>query len=931
MKPMSYLWTVVSIFFSISLMGQTYPPEPIMAHPCDTALVGVTVNLSLSQNCRLDIDSSVAHLLLGNYSPNLEYKVQLVDDDMNPIDRILSADDIGSEFMVALTGSGCIFSQDGGMGADTTYPAGFPTWSTFTLEDKTAPSIECRDTVTMSCIDFFFYQDDGGIVEDCDLDTVLTTFMDFNPNVCDIPGDSIAAQVIRSFVARDHSDNDSSCTEVINITRLEREDISFPDDLTLTCDTLSEVTDAYGNLIPPSLLLATGSGTLMDQYVFGVPTGSGVSIFGNNFKACGVRAYYEDLPVTEYKCKKVFQRFWTVYEWYCDEEVEYTHLQTIQFEDKTPPTMTFAQDTFYFDADPLYCEVTVFGGEIFPVLMTDNCSDVIDALGHDPYSGYFDVGDTLTFSSPDTIVIPFEAYDKCGNTAYDTITIITRDNSPPTAICMATMQVNLTDPDFNYVDATEFNVSSYDACGDITIQAQKMGEIGWSDQLNFSCADSTEVMVTLMVTDEAGLTDMCMIAVTVNKDSVLAECTYRDTVTTSPLVSGFVSFEDGMAVANAMVRISGDQNRNTTTDDEGYYEVKDPTAGEMLYIMPEKNNDPEMGITTLDAILLQRHLLGLADLDSPYKVIAGDLDANGRINAGDILEMRRMILGDISTFSQTESFTFIPSDLEFEDYFDPWANGEIFGKTLMTETESQHVDFMAIKMGDVNNSIFKSETRSRQSIALQYEAIEMGRYVEINITAPADMELDGFQTRLSYDAEGLRFMKMGNGSIPLSDEHYSLSQLTDGFISFSWNDLLPLSLKRGDVMIRMVFEKMIDSPIKLDISEDQMRSELYSDHEILRLQVEPKARELAEDFEVYTNVPNPWQESTAIEFSIPRSAKVSLQIYDASMRQVYTDDGHFEAGVNQFNIEYHHLGESGVYIYEIIYEDKVRVSKMTKL
>ena len=42
------------------------------------------------------------------------------------------------------------------------------------------------------------------------------------------------------------------------------------------------------------------------------------------------------------------------------------------------------------------------------------------------------------------------------------------------------------------------------------------------------------------------------------------------------------------------------------------------------------------GLTTLDLLLMQRHILGLGLLDTPYKIIAGDVDNNGRVTSADL-------------------------------------------------------------------------------------------------------------------------------------------------------------------------------------------------------------------------------------------------------------------------------------------------------
>ena len=61
-------------------------------------------------------------------------------------------------------------------------------------------------------------------------------------------------------------------------------------------------------------------------------------------------------------------------------------------------------------------------------------------------------------------------------------------------------------------------------------------------------------------------------------------------------------------------------------------------------VKPENDNNPRQGVSTLDLVLISRHLLGLQLLDSPYQLIAADADNSGSINTFDIIEVQKLIL-----------------------------------------------------------------------------------------------------------------------------------------------------------------------------------------------------------------------------------------------------------------------------------------------
>ena len=69
-------------------------------------------------------------------------------------------------------------------------------------------------------------------------------------------------------------------------------------------------------------------------------------------------------------------------------------------------------------------------------------------------------------------------------------------------------------------------------------------------------------------------------------------------------------------------------------------------------ISPVKNNDVTVnnGITTLDIALIRRHILKIAGLDSPYKMLAADADNSSTITTTDLAAIRKVIL-TIDSFS----------------------------------------------------------------------------------------------------------------------------------------------------------------------------------------------------------------------------------------------------------------------------------------
>jgi peptide deformylase len=76
------------------------------------------------------------------------------------------------------------------------------------------------------------------------------------------------------------------------------------------------------------------------------------------------------------------------------------------------------------------------------------------------------------------------------------------------------------------------------------------------------------------------------------------------------------------------------------------------------------------------------------------------------------------------------------------------------------------------------------------------------------------------------------------------------------------------------------------------------------------------------------NYPNPFNPVTKISYSIPRSSKVVLKVFDVSGREVATlENSERAAGIHQVTFDAHHLA-SGVYYYRLVSDGFVQTKKI---
>ena len=98
------------------------------------------------------------------------------------------------------------------------------------------------------------------------------------------------------------------------------------------------------------------------------------------------------------------------------------------------------------------------------------------------------------------------------------------------------------------------------------------------------------------------------------------------------------------------------------------------------------------GVSTLDIVLSQKHILGITPFDNQYQNIAADVNSTNTVSALDLVEMKKLILGITTSFNNSPSWKFFnainSADLIFEG----------------AELPISDLNIIAVKIGDINCS-----------------------------------------------------------------------------------------------------------------------------------------------------------------------------------------------------------------------------------
>jgi hypothetical protein len=537
-------------------------------------------------------------------------------------------------------------------------------------------------------------------------------------------------------------------------------------------------------------------------------------------------------------------------------------------------------------------------------------------------SGYYPFG---------THKILWRVEDGCGNEETCTSLIELKDCKKPTPYCRSVITVLMPSSGMVEVWATDLDIGSFDNCSNNLDFSARIGTTGaWSDNIVFTCNDLEDnpsgiIPVQMRVVDDAGNEEFCTVTVTIQDNG---GCDPNMT-----LISGTISTEDGESIEGTNVHLMNDGTEMMmfTTESNGLFSFPNLERTSNYLVNPENNENPLNGISTYDLVMIQKHILGVQLLDSPYKVIAADINNSQSVSALDMVELRRMILGEYENFPSNTSWRFVSNTSVIEDTNQPWP----FNENANYENLAQSVygsDFIGVKIGDVNGSVIPNTSigrsaRSAEKLDFNIETVQNAEQIIVNFKAVDFDNVEGFQFGLDFG--GLNFKDFKSGAIELNESNFGMQWTERSLLNVSWNNFNQ-SVEEGSILFSLIFEANSNTNIEevLSLSERLIQAEAYpKGEEIVGINLNFQTASLA-NFDLYQNVPNPFNNQTQIGFQLAADAHAEIAIFDVSGKQIHNIKGDFAKGLNNVTVNRNDLSGSGVYIFQIITKDWTASKRM---
>lgn len=775
------------------------------------------------------------------------------------------------------------------------------------LEDKISPLLEAPDDLTISC-EVNFDEDDLS-----EFGVIATSVANQNPgdgiafDNCDVTIteqvqvdiDCGVGEIRRTFTAEDGGGLKVSDIQIITVTNFNpfnANNINYPSNVTqngcMNLDTDPETTGF------PSISNEVCASIVMD---------------------------YEDktFETVDSACVLIV-RTWKVIDM-CQfnantGEGYFEGTQTIKLNNNVAPTiLSNCQDT-------VLCTYGECGGNVFlNIVAEDDCTDEsllsyryfidIDGDGDAELQGS---NKQFTRNLDDGFyTVRWTVEDLCGNMSECTQNFEVRDCKNPTPYCLggvATAVMN--NVGSVTVEASSFDVGSFDNCtADEDLIFSFSSDIT-ETTATFTCDSIPNGVVhtferQLWVTDQAGNQDFCAVQIKVQDNFDV--CDNSGSLT----IAGAVYNVDDEKVDGTDVLLSSDfpEANGAAFDTDGTYAFNSLPTGVTYMVEAYKNDDMLNGITVLDIVLIQKHILGLKPFESPYNYIAADVNDNGKVNGVDIVQIRKALLNYFEEFPDNTSWKFVDKTFVFDE-------NDVFNypQSVVLDELSDNVDnadLRAIKVADVNQSasVDGFTTTSVQTRDMLKYALSVEKVGErIAFIANENISLAGFQMEINTGNATIN--GLNNATLQLTEAQF---RVNENKLRVAYHNNVNDEIKAGDVLFYMLVD---DADVAYDaivLNDSALYPELYNANlEVFELSI--KGRENLEQdspFVLHQNNPNPFQQSTVIKWDMPNTEVIEIEIRDNSGRVVLNRSISSHKGENILEIDGSTLSATGIYFYTI--------------
>jgi hypothetical protein len=378
-------------------------------------------------------------------------------------------------------------------------------------------------------------------------------------------------------------------------------------------------------------------------------------------------------------------------------------------------------------------------------------------------------------------------------------------------------------------------------------------------------------------------------------------------------VAGLVNLCDDLPLAGVEFTLDDmgtAEQKFTVSAQNGQYAFIDLEPSMTAMISGTVAGDADEGVSTLDIVLIQRHILDISPI-SDCELIAADVNMSGTVTGADIVELRRLILGITDEFMSGDAWRLVDDN----SISTMQSLSDVKDEVMLTDMEQDNMDvnWRAIKLGDVNMSV--AEGRSATSIDFIYDDVNVttGEIIELDLTASSYADVYGYQ--MTLDLDGLELVEVVGGDLNVTNAN--VAKIDDRTVTMSYASA---SVETASDVMTLILKAKRDGKISnmLHSSSRVTRAEAYvadgSDIDVASVTLTPRG---GADYALYQNEPNPFKAFTTVSWTMAEAGTATITVYDVAGRVIKRVTNDAVAGLNSLNFTRNEFNATGVLYYQL--------------